>query len=141
MFPHVGRPGTLEQITTALEAVIKFLAPFKDQRKWQDIKLFSDWVRGSTSGKPAQVTIDGLGRVELRGEARSGTGASTTVGHLPLGMRPPVNMTFPASAFNGARVFCSLDIQTNGRIVLIVPALAANVEVYLDGIRFDTRES
>lgn len=140
MFPQIGRPGTLEQVITGLEAVIKFLAPFKDQRKWQNIVLFSDWTRGSTAGKPAQLTMDGLGRVELRGEAKSGAGTSTTIGHVPLGMRPPVGMTFAASAFNGARVFCSIDIQTNGRIVLITPALAANVEVYLDGIRFDTRE-
>lgn len=130
----------MEKVVTALQAVLEFLGKFESQLKWLPVPMFSDWGRGSTPNKLGQYTRDPLGRVELRGEVKTVAGTATTIGTLPVGFRPVVGCSFPITAYNGGVVNGRIDVQAGGRIVLITPAVAANIEVYLDGIRFDTRE-
>jgi hypothetical protein len=120
----------------ALGEVIRFLQPYVQPRPWTALPTNSDWGRGSTSDKLAQYRDVAGNYVELRGETRTVAGTSTTMGVLPIGSRPPVVLSFPATVYNAGIVSGRIDIQTDGRVVLTEPAVTANIEVYLDGIRF-----
>lgn len=137
--PQVDRPGTIEQIVTALQAVLKFLAPFYAQRAWQKLPFFSDWQDVAATVEGARFTVDPLGRVEIEGAARTILGTANTIAVLPIALRPRKARTFSVGVFNGSRTNGTVDVGSDGTIRIVTPAVAANIEVYLDGIRFDTR--
>jgi hypothetical protein len=130
----------VDAITRTLIAVVNFLQPFAQPQPWVAVPFISDWARGSTSNKLAQYRKDPLGYLELRGETRTVAGTSSTIAVLPEGFRPHVNMSVPVSVFNGANVTGRIDIQSGGRIVLVNPAVAANIEVYFDNVRVSLQE-
>lgn len=130
----------LDVLSASLRAIIQFLQPFVQPARWSALPPNSDWGRGSTANKLAQCRINALGDVELRGETKTVAATSTTLGVLPLGSRPFVGMSFPATVYKAGIVSGRIDIQTDGRVVLVEPTLAANIEVYLDGIRFSPEE-
>jgi len=141
--PRVEDPSTqraLSAIFNSLREVVKYLQPFVQPSKWRALPSYDDWGRGSTNNKLAQYRIDPLKYVELRGEAKTVNAASTTIGVLPVGSRPYVNMTFPVTVFDVTIKPGRVDVQTSGNVVLVDPAVARDIEVYLDGIRFSPEE-
>lgn len=130
---------TVDKLVTAVKALIEFLTPFKDQPKWQRLPFNSDWNAVAATITFPQCTRDPLGRVELAGGAKTVLAASTTIGVLQIGWRPKYARTFSVGVYNGARTNGTVDVGPDGTVKLVSPALAANIEVYLDGIRFDTR--
>lgn len=130
----------VDAITRTLIAVVNFLQPFAQPQPWTGFPFLSDWSRGSTANKLAQYRKDPFGYLELRGEAKTVSGASTTITMLPEGFRPYVTMSVPVTVYNAGIVEGRIDIQPSGRVVLVDPAVAANIEVYFDGIRVPLQE-
>jgi hypothetical protein len=119
MLPQINRPGTLEQVITALEAVLKLLSPFETQPKWERLPTFGDWIQSAFNDCKPSMLIDPLGRVELRGWLATASGAGTTIAVLPIRYRPAHRLAFCVSAVQGARVAGHVDISTDGRVVWI----------------------
>lgn len=141
MLPQVERPGTMEKVVTALRAVLAFLAPFETQAPWSPLPYFGGWTRTTVSGftKPG-VRKDPLGGVELRGWVLNAAGVGTTIAVLEQEYRPKERCGFACSAVQGGvRVTGHVDIGADGLVIWVSPAIAANTEVSLSGIRFDTR--
>lgn len=141
MLPQVERPGSIEKIVTSLRAVLYFLGPFESQVPWTDLPYFSPWIRSTVAGltRPG-VRLDPLGGVELRGWVLNVVGTGTTVAVLEQPHRPKERCAFVCSAVQGGvRVVAHVDVAANGRVILVSPAIAANTELSLSGIRFDTR--
>lgn len=132
--------STVDKLVTAVQAVIAFLTPFKEPRKWERLPLFGDWIQSAFNNCKPSLVVDPLGRVELRGWCATAAGAITTIAVLPINARPAYRMAFAVSAVNGGvRVTASIDVDTTGRVIWITPALGAGTEVSLFGVRFDTR--
>lgn len=86
------------------------------------------------SSVPVGYMKDALGRVWLRGQAKSGT-FNATIFTLPTGYRPTNNVYYAADA-SGA--YGRVTIGSNGNVVQDKGA-AAPTNLQLDGISFDTR--
>lgn len=93
MLPQVERPGTLEKIVTALQAVLKFLGPYETPETWQKPTLLNNWILEPALGlwedpMPVGYKKDPFGRVWLRGFVSGGI-AGSAVFQLPANYRPP----------------------------------------------------
>lgn len=93
MLPQVERPGTLEKVITALQAVLKFLAPYETPDTWHSIELLNGWYLEPWLGlyedpMPAGYKKDPLGRVWLRGFLNGSAATSDKMLVLPAGYRP-----------------------------------------------------
>lgn len=141
MLPQVERPGTFEKIVTSLRAVLKFLAPFEEQVVWSALPYFGAWVRTTTAERMRPgVRLDPLGTVSLRGWVLNASGVGSTIAVLEQQHRPAERCSFVVAAVQGAvRVEAQVDVRADGTVLLVSPALAANTEVSLSGIIFDTR--
>lgn len=62
-------------------------------------------------------------RVEIRGIVKSGT-SGTAVFTLPVGFRPPAALIFPA--MSDPNVFCRLDVEVDGDVVVYILAGGTN---------------
>lgn len=142
MLPQVERPGTIEKIVTSLRAVLAFLAPFETQVGWLSLPYYGPWKRTTTASNfiAPGVRKGPLGTVELRGWVINTTAAGITIAVLEEPYRPDRRVSFVCSAVQaGVRVVAHIDVLPDGQVALVSPAIAANTEVSLSGIRFDTR--
>jgi hypothetical protein len=129
----------IDALSTPLRAILQLLQPFVQPQPWRGLPLNDDWARTAALVAAPQYVKDPLGRVELSGSAKTVVAASTTIAVLPEGCRPQLARTFSVGIYDGGRTNGTVDIASDGRVILITPAIAANIEVYFDGIRFDTR--
>lgn len=141
--PRVEDPliqRAFDTLATPLIEVIKFLTPFRQPEPWKDLTLYSDWARTSASLEGPQYVKDPIGRVSLRGWARTTAGTSSTVAVLPIGYRPRNRLSFACACISGAsNVFCRVDVYPDGIVSFASPAVGANSEVSLSNVQFDTR--
>lgn len=134
MLPQVERPGTLEKLVTAMQAVLKLLRPFDEQVAWKAVTFGSTWsdaASAATSFFPAAYRVDPLGRVWFRGEVARAAGALNDIVVLPLGLRPARDIALSALGTG------SVIVRSTGSIEYVGAAGAASVS--LGGISYDTR--
>lgn len=132
MLPQVERPGTLEKVITALQAVLRFLGPFENAAGWAVLVLTAPWQHVNSVGlyqgdAKFSYRLDPLGRVWLRGGVENSTGAGVIVGTLPPECRPKHVVYFPAGG--NFVVFPSGVVSYEG---------ALPGSIYMDGTSFDT---
>ena len=133
MLPQVDRPGTIEKLVTAVQAVLKFLRPFDQPDPWHLVSTYqSTWIDAT----PVKFRVDPLGRVFLRGAAARSGGALTPVFVLPVAYRPLTTRSFHCSITGGTSAL--VQVQADG--VVVYGGGAGAVTVALDSISFDTDE-
>lgn len=137
MLPQVERPGSMEKVVTALQALIKLLTPFETQSKWEPLPLQGDWIRYIKTRATAKFLVDPLGRVELTGGIYSDALPTFVIGQLPPQACPTTDKRFSCAVLT-AGTTCVVDVFSSG-VVQLSTALAAKSAISLDGIRFDTR--
>lgn len=136
--PDATTQRAITSITTALQAVLKFLKPYAQPEPWRVLPYFSDWARALATLQEPQFRKEPGNYVELRGWTYTPTGGSSTIAVLPLGYRPPLRTSFTCACVSGgSNVFSRVDVVEDGRILLISPAVGANTNVSLSNIRFD----
>lgn len=134
MLPQVERPGSLEKLITAVQAVLKFLRPFDEQNAWRPVTFGSTWdnaAAAATTFFPAAFRMDPLGRVWFRGEVARAAGAAVAIVILPTGMRPSRDITLSAPGTG------SIIVRSSGSIEYVGAAGAASVS--LGAVSYDTR--
>lgn len=120
----------IEAVTTTIRTILGLLSPFDQVDPWRKFVLVGAWVPHSSTYFEPGYTKTPLGRVELRGAAKSGSGLITS---LPKGYWPARQVTFPVVTNTG---FGQLTIDTSGGVTL---TSGGNTLVSLDGVFFDTR--
>lgn len=120
----------IEAVTTTIRTILGLLSPFDQVDPWHKLTLATGWVAHSSTYFEPGYTKTPLGRVELRGAAKSGSGLITS---LPKGYWPVRQVTFPIVTNTG---FGQLTIDTFGGVTL---TSGGNTLVSLDGVFFDTR--
>lgn len=121
MLPQVERPGTLEKVITALQAVLKFLAPFETQEDWKRLTYYSDWMDYAPLPQKGVFRKDPLGTVWVRAEV-SGVGphpSGDCIAVLPVGYRPPVNIRLIVADDTN---YGSIEVTSSGRINHLIGA-------------------
>lgn len=134
--PRVEDPlvqRAFDTLATPLIEVIKFLTPYRQQEKWQNLAFQSGWRDyADTRFHVAEFRKNPLGRVELRGIVTRFSGVTTAIGVLPVGYRAAKGMLFPVVGNAGAG---QLTIYSDG---LIEYASGGTTFLSLEGITFDT---
>lgn len=134
--PTVQR--ALDALAGALRAVLQVLQPIAQPQPFRPLPLNGDWARlSATITSPSYVRNRTC--VELAGAVKTAAGGSAVIAVLPADCRPQLSRTFTVGIYNAGRTTGTVDVLSDGRVSLVSPAVAANVEVYLDGVRFDTR--
>jgi hypothetical protein len=137
----------MEQVVTALQALLKYIETFFTPRVWAKLKLQTDWgayvvnFAANVLVFDAAYVVDPLGRVELRGWVQATLGSNAVITQLPPEARPKLLASFPAVCFTGllTTVLAHVAVGPDGLVVVYAPALGAGDAISLDGIRFDTR--
>jgi hypothetical protein len=127
----------LEALSAPVRAILQFLQPFVQPEKWRELPYNGDWTRDLATLQAPQFRKDPLGRVDLRGWAKTATGASSVIAVLPIGYRPNLRSSFPAFRLNGTYALARIDVDIDGRVLLVTPAVGAADELSLNGISFD----
>lgn len=129
MFPQVKRPGSIQEIVTALQALLEFFGPYKTPEPWRKLTPLNGWGLDPAVGlyqdpMPLGYRKDPLGRVYLRGVASAAAPTSPVVATLIAGYRP-----------THAVYFENVYVLANGNVVSGLPNGAI-----LNDVSFDTRE-
>lgn len=148
LLPPVTRPSGLkddvltrhlDQVVTALKAVLVFLAPFAAPDPWHLPELHVDWQHMAVAPyRPAGYTKDAMGRVHLRGQVAY-TADVKDIGLifvLPPGYRPTAYGWYVVSCDNE---FAKISVDKEGRVEFVYSAALTANAVTLDGISFDVR--
>ncbi|TQK53835.1 hypothetical protein FB479_10848 [Brevibacillus sp. AG162] len=106
----------------------------KQQGQWIAPVLLNGWVNYGAGYSSAGYFKDDFGIVHLRGMIKGGTvGGTVPAFKLPAGYRPNVSHYFSASSYNGTIVFSSIEVGSNGYIVV---STGGNSWLSMDGITF-----
>ncbi len=127
----------LDAILTPLRAVIQFLQPFVQQQPWRAIPFNGDWARDLSTLRAPEYRKSPLSRVDLRGWVVTAAGASSVIAVLPPDCRPTDRESFSSYRLNGTYALARIDVDTDGRVLLVTPAVGAGDELSLSGISFD----
>lgn len=97
---------------------------------WFNVTLLNSWA--AVAGFSVDYRMDAAGNVHVRGAVAGGT--AVTVGNLPAGYRPVGQLYEPAPlrATAGAGVVSSVQVLTNGNIVIVTNFASAQARLALD---------
>lgn len=148
LLPPVTRPSSLkddvltrhlDQVVTALKAVLAFLAPFAAPDPWHYVTFLNGWANYGVApdDRPAGYTKDALGRVQFRGVVANAATTILPIFVLPPAYRPSVDTWFIVAA-NGDVGQIRVGVEGN---VEMRAGKSANPcsKVHLNGIFFDVR--
>ena len=137
MLPQVGRPGTIEQIVTSLQAVLKLLAPYANPQPWQPVVFQNSFANYATTHLPCAYRKGADGVVRLRGlAARAAVALNTPIFTLPAGYRPNKEMNVVITAAGRS---AAVAVAVTGAVtVFAADAAAWNTDISFACISFDT---
>ena len=137
---RVEDPSTqrgFDVLSNVMRAVLDFLQPFVQRDKWQALPYFTGWADDSATLQIGQMRKYPWGEIRLRGWVKTASGSSDTIAVLPIGWRPPARCSFDCFRLNGTYALARVDVDVDGRVLLVTPAVGAGDEVSLNGIFFD----
>lgn len=127
----------LDALAVSLRAVLQFLQPFVQPEEWAGLPFYGDWEADVSTLQVPEYKKDPFGRVSLRGWAKTAGGAQAVIAVLPSTHRPASRCSFTMFRLNGTYAVARVDVDTDGRVLLVTPAVAAGDELSLDGINFE----
>ena len=135
MLTQVERPGSLEKILSAVQSVLRFLAPFDMKAPWVDLALINPWYNATVfytiAPFRASYRVNAMGRVEFRGTMSRNVGFNVFM-KLPLEIRPKRPVTFRPYMSNGS----GITFAETGE-VFITGDLGGASTIALDGVTYD----
>jgi hypothetical protein len=124
----------MEQVVTALQALLKLLEEYASPAKWQPLAFRVGWENFGAPVQSAGSRKTPLGRVELRGHVKRTAGATVEIANLPRSQWPAAGKVFTVYSNLAAG---GIYIDAGG---IVTFSFGTATDISLEGITFDTEQ-